>query len=140
MNSNSKARRKAMRHGVAMKTAHLVGANGAPVREDPSNIQSVCPCCAKKRRLAFQRDFGTKGRRALKSLIDDGALVQIKASFSDASSTEHLWVKVLAVNLDTGVLTGWINNDPVEIRCVKYGDLVRVDLNEVEDCHIGEFK
>ena len=138
MSMKSKARRNALRQGTVKKTAASGESAGLPLQEDPSNIQALCPCCVKKRHQAFQSGFGQEERLALKRHVDSGGWVQIKAPFVDDSMTEHMWVKVLAVNLINGMATGTLNNAPCLVRTVQEGDLVQVDLNSVEGLDFGK--
>ena len=109
---------------------------GLPIHERARKIKVWREDCNRAKHQDFQRSFGQEERLALKRHVDNGGWAQIKALFVDDSMTEHMWVKVLAVNLEDGILTGTLCNTPAFVRTVRREDTVTVDLNSIEGLHL----
>jgi uncharacterized protein YegJ (DUF2314 family) len=62
----------------------------------------------------------------------------VKACFTEPGTDkkEHLWIHINTA--DKSRLIGVIDNDPVLKLDVKYGDLIKILLEEIEDCFDGE--
>ena len=55
----------------------------------------------------------------------------VKGRFVDGASTEWMWIEVASVQ--SGSVSGKIDNDPVYIHNVKFGDAVTVKLADIDD-------
>ncbi len=62
---------------------------------------------------------------------DPGAFYSIKARFDEGPDTEHIWL-VEITNAD-GVLGGVINNEPLALTSVAFGQRVSVSRDRVSD-------
>jgi uncharacterized protein YegJ (DUF2314 family) len=65
-----------------------------------------------------------------------GATYSVKALFDEAGAVEHLWLSELSV--ENGVLTGTIDNEPIQLSRVRFGDRVEVDRDLVSDWMVIE--
>jgi len=89
--------------------------------EDPNNIIGMCKKCSDKRRADFQKIFN-------KDMLKVGDYVKI--CFKQGKKREHMWVKIISIDKK---IFGLLDNEPVLVDNVKYQDIVRVKLSEVED-------
>lgn len=87
-----------------------------------NNIVLMHKECGKKRREDFQNKFD-------KYILEVGCY--IKKEFKEGISSEHMWVKVIALKQKSVV--GVLDNEPAVLKNVKFGDAVEVKLNEIED-------
>jgi uncharacterized protein YegJ (DUF2314 family) len=62
-----------------------------------------------------------------------------KLAFHDQGRIEHMWVRCTALGHMTDFqLKGTLDNDPVVITSVEYGDQVLFNRSEIEDlCEVG---
>lgn len=88
------------------------------VEEDPSNIIVTCTDCAEKM-------YPNKGNFDIK--VGDS----VKIHFEEEHAGEFMWVKVEKINGD--IFEGILNNDPVLMNNVCYGDRVMFTKEEVCD-------
>lgn len=54
-----------------------------------------------------------------------------KGKFTDSNGTEWIWIDVSSISPDA--VTGKIDNDPVTVHSVKCGDVVTVNLPNIDD-------
>lgn len=75
-------------------------------KENPRNMIQVCRGCMEKNKGTFDIEIGDYA----------------KIRFGDASPGEYMWIKVTKVNGNK--LEGTLDNDPVIVKDVKFGDTV----------------
>jgi uncharacterized protein YegJ (DUF2314 family) len=94
------------------------------VKESIHNIQYTCPEHSPKPNAALiegkvPEDFiGTYVKKSFKSDAEEGP------------RAEHMWVKIKRIH--NGTLVGTLENDPIHVIGLEYGDLVAVKLEEIE--------
>lgn len=93
-------------------------AKGEIKMEDPQNVVMICKDCAEKM-------FPDKGTFDVKV----GEFVKLK--FTDKFGTEYMWVKAIKVDKENNKYEGLLDNDPVLVRCVTYGDKVEFHKENV---------
>jgi Uncharacterized protein conserved in bacteria (DUF2314) len=97
---------------------------------DP-NIRITCTDCSKK----LYPNAGKFTEKQLKKAK------LVKAMFTEEGKmSEHMWVKVEQV-ITTNNIThvhGTLNNDPVDLTNIKFGDVVMVSASKVEDIRLTE--
>lgn len=93
-------------------------AKGEIKMEDPQNVVMICKDCAEKMFLI----------RGL-SMFKVGEFVKLK--FTDKFGTEYMWVKAIKVDKENNKYEGLLDNDPVLVRCVTYGDKVEFHKENV---------
>ena len=89
--------------------------------EPSSNIIGIHKDCAKERKINFQKNFD---RYSIK--VGDF----VKKEFKENGKSEHMWVKI--VSLSEKGIKGTLDNDPLFLENIKYGDSVCLKLNEIE--------
>lgn len=90
--------------------------------EDSGNIVRIHDKCAEERRKQFQA----------KHTIDDVEVGDwVKKKFADEHGSEHAWVKV--TGKAGSVVHGVVDNDLVLVVCVRDGDKVDVQFDEIEE-------
>lgn len=102
-----------------MSLLRSITGEGGP-KEDASNVQYFC-----KEHAPGPVDF----QGDLESLVGH----YVKKAFSDGECTEHMWVKVEAVEGDA--IVGTINNQPSTVKWHMYGQRVTVKRGEIEDVY-----
>jgi len=90
--------------------------------EDKNNIIGIHKSCGEKRLKEFQKTFN-------KEDIKVGNFV--KKAFEDKEEVEHLWVIVDEI-YDDGI-KGYIDNEVILLKNIKYKDYVKIKFEEVED-------
>ncbi len=85
-----------------------------------NNIRLLCKEDSNKRRIEFQNKI-----HAIK--IGDNVK---KEFFEEGKSSEHMWVCVISL-LKNGIY-GILNNIPIGLNNIKFGDKVFVGLKEIE--------
>lgn len=91
--------------------------------EDPNNILYVCKDCIEKM-------YPNKG------LLKVGVGEFAKIKFTDENGSEYMWVKVTVVDKEKGEYEGILDNDPVIVECVKYGDNVSFKKDDIFDAMV----
>ncbi len=91
--------------------------------ENIKNIEIICNDCAKERKRDFQKKFNKKELRV-------GDL--IKKKFFNQEHNEHMWVKVIKIK-SNGLIVGRLNNKPLVLKELRFGDIVKVRLKEISD-------
>lgn len=99
---------------------------------DPNNnIQYVCKSCIEEKKKETQIDIDTKICTRLSTLES----FHVKKSFKDGDKSETMWVIIDCsgplVDIDLKVIYGKLDNDPIVVTNVKFGDVVRVEFNEI---------
>ncbi|MFA5401726.1 MAG: DUF2314 domain-containing protein [Dehalococcoidia bacterium] len=91
-------------------------------KKSSNNVIPMCPECSEKM-------YPHKGKFKAEDIrIGDS----IKKRFAeDGAAPEHMWVIVTSIAGDK--LVGTLDNDPVGMTSIKYGDRVELDITEVED-------
>ena len=79
--------------------------------EEEGNLILACAECSKNM-------YPNKGTFDVQA--GDGA----KLKFTDGYGTEYMWVKIIKVDKENNKYEGRLNNDPIIVQCVKYGDNV----------------
>lgn len=100
----------------------------------PRSSQSVRDISAEEvdeMRRRFQTGFGSREQAHLKWLVDEGFVVEIWRSFSERSHTEDMWVTVTEVDLDCKILFGRLNNEPLHLTRIKFGDVVCTSFHNI---------
>lgn len=88
--------------------------------EDPANIIFVCEECSKDM-------YPNKGK--LNANIGEFA----KMKFVDGHRTEYMWVKVTDVDQNGEKYKGILDNDPLLVQTVRYGDIVEFEKEDILD-------
>lgn len=88
--------------------------------EDPANIIFVCKECGKDM-------YPNKGK--LNANIGEFA----KLKFVDECGTEYMWVKVTGVDKKGEKYKGILDNDPVLVLSVRYGDNIEFEKEDILD-------
>lgn len=86
--------------------------------EDQKNIVMVCKECGEKM-------FPDKGTFD----VNVGDFAKLK--FTDSFGTEYMWVKAEKVDKENNKYFGRLDNDPVIVQCVAYGDGVEFNKEDV---------
>ncbi len=96
--------------------------------ENKNNIIRLCANCSEERLKEFQKTFDKDevkiGDFVKKAFKDNEA-------FEDDGEVEHLWVEVKEICKDG--FNGYVDNEVVLIKNVKYQDYVKVKFEEVEE-------
>jgi len=92
------------------------------ILEDPNNIMVVCRAHHKK---LFPTKRFTKGQLKYAKYI--------KAEFRENKSSprEHMWLRI--ISLEENHVVGSLANIPVFTPSLKYGDIIKVKYEDVED-------
>ena len=102
-----------------------------PEENDDRNIRITCIACSKK--------LYPNAGKFTKEQLEKAKLV--KAMFvEEGKMSEHMWVKVEQV-VTTDKIThvhGTLNNDPVDLTNIEFGDKVMVSASKVEDIRLTE--
>ena len=93
--------------------------------ENQDNIMLICKDCADK-------VYPNKG----KLTVDIGKFAKLK--FTDINGSEYMWVKVIRADKLKGDFEGRLDNDPVLVQCVKYGDNIKFKKDEIFDVMSGK--
>ena len=88
--------------------------------EHKDNIMLICKECVEK-------VYPNKG----KLTVDIGKFAKLK--FTDGHAGEYMWVMVIAVNKRKEEYEGRVDNDPILVTNVKYGDKVKFKKEDVFD-------
>lgn len=99
--------------------------NKKEMAENPKNIMLVCKECSEKM-------YPDKG----KFQVDIGQFAKLK--FTDKSCSEYMWVKVVKVrdgqDYEGGYdYEGMLDNEPIFVRNVEYGDVVKFNKQDILD-------
>lgn len=95
--------------------------------EDGNNIERICVVCAAKRRKQWQRD-----NQNLVISVGDFVKVGVHGKgVNGKDCVEHLWVEISMI--DNNKFTGKIDNLPISLADVKYGDEVHFKRKKIED-------
>lgn len=86
--------------------------------ENPKNIMMVCSQCSDKM-------YPKKGTFDVN--IGDFA----KLKFTDSFGVEYMWVKVVSVDRENNKYEGCLDNDPVFVQFVTYGDNVEFRKEDI---------
>ena len=92
---------------------------------DP-NILYVCPECSEKL-------YPNKGKFTVEQLLKAD---MVKSAFSAGKRVEHMWVKVSEVQVENQLVKGTLDNTPIEITHLTFGDIVFVPFKDIEDIWI----
>ena len=98
--------------------------------EDPNNIVVVCADCTKERKNKMQEKLKN---------IDPKTLIgkYVKKGFlGENNKVEHMWVEIIGLSKD-GKLIGELNNDPIVITHLQSGDVIELDISEIEQIYGG---
>lgn len=101
------------------------------------NIFTTCKQCSDKKYKAF---IENKGLDKLMNVIENAKEVFIKARFVEKSKVEHMWVRVnkLVEEQNSILIEGILDNDPVLISNIKYGDIVKVALDDISNFIVND--
>jgi len=88
------------------------------------NIKIACRDCMKKKKRDFQKSFNH-------SDVKVGCLIK-KKFFDTNGHQEHMWVAVTKLRRN-GLIQGVIMNNPINLKNVSYGDIVKLRLKEIEE-------
>ena len=97
---------------------------------DKENVIHICKECSDDRKKQIQSDIEniiTKCRKAY-NLKNE---VFFKVSFADDKMTEHKWVKVTKMDVDS--FTGTLDNVPLKLKNYTVGDTTTRAFTEIED-------
>lgn len=72
----------------------------------------------------------------IKSNADGNYLIYVKAKFTERDQVEHMWGSILGMTDDTYSIR--LDNEPVYLNLVKYGDTLTISKTEVEDFLVYE--
>ncbi len=89
-----------------------------------SNIIGICPDCSDQRR----KDFHEENPECNLTPGD-----YIKVAVQDDGETEHMWFKVLFIDGDK--IVGQLDNYPVVVTNISYGDDFEFTYQDVEQIH-----
>jgi uncharacterized protein YegJ (DUF2314 family) len=96
---------------------------GEDIAEESRNMEFFCKDCGEKKKQEWQdRNKGTK--------IQIGDFV--KVGLTDGTQVEHCWLEVAGVSED-GIVSGILDNIPLFVEGFKYGKMVVVKREEIED-------
>jgi uncharacterized protein YegJ (DUF2314 family) len=90
------------------------------------NILYVCPECSEKL-------YPNKGKFTVEQLLKAD---MVKSAFSAGKRVEHMWVKVSEVQVEDQLVKGALDNTPIEITHLTFGEIVFVPFKDVEDIWI----
>ena len=62
--------------------------------------------------------------------------IYVKAKFMENEVGEHMWGSILSINQDTYTIR--LDNEPLNVHNVAYGDTLTIDKTEVEDFLVYE--
>lgn len=98
------------------------------------NVVDICKRCGDERRTKFQRLL-EKRKVTAQSFV--GSCV--KLAFRDEQKVEHMWVRVQRME-SPDRMYGILDNEPVLVENVEFGDQIEFSLEELEGCcpAIGE--
>lgn len=99
------------------------------VHENPSNIKGICRTCAEDRLEETQENIDQ-----IIDNIENATKAFVKKCFTDGEYSEHMWVQVTDVNRKLRTIVGTLDNEPVAVQNVRYGDTIVVTFEEIEDC------
>lgn len=88
--------------------------------EPLSNIGSIHSRCAEARAKEFQK-------RKVKLKVGDF----VKTHFEDAAGVEHMWALIQKIKGNS--ITGELNNDPMIVKHVKCGDIVKINKKDISE-------
>ncbi len=83
--------------------------------ENPGNVGVVCRDCMEKNKGTFEIEIGDYS----------------KIRFGDSGPGEYMWVKVMYI--DGNKIEGILDNDPIIVQNVKYGDKIIFDKGDICD-------
>jgi len=100
--------------------------------EPLTNIGYLCPECGDERHKAWQEK-----NKDFKIRVNDWC----KIAFKEEEQTEHMFVKVRKIETipdKETVYEGDLDNDPLHLKNIKYGDKVRFGFNQIEQVYRRE--
>lgn len=101
---------------------------------EKDNIVLVSSVDTSQARKEAQEAIGLFEKLFSEHRDDKSYFFSLKKRFVDGEDGEYLWVDV--TDHDKGIFEGRINNIPVLVNNVEYGDRVSVSLEDVEDWQV----
>ena len=98
------------------------------MKEDPRNIQIVFPDCMAQK----QEETQSKLAEHIENM-KNASQAYVKICFYDGDRTEHMWIKVKEVNEEKSTITGRLDNEPVLVQNVFYGDMIQTTFDKIEE-------
>ena len=77
--------------------------------------------------------YPNKGKFTVEQLLRAD---MVKSAFSAGKRVEHMWVKVSEVQVENQLVKGTLDNTPIEITHLTFGDIVFVPFKDIEDIWI----
>ncbi len=97
--------------------------NIGTTEENHGNVGVVCRDCMEKNKGIFEIEIGDYSK------IRFGDYSKIR--FGDSGPGEYMWVKVM--HIDGNKIEGILDNDPIIVQNVKYGDKIIFDKGDICD-------
>ena len=98
------------------------------MKEDPRNIQAVCPDFMAQK----QEETQSKLAKHIENM-KNASQAYVKTCFYDGDKTEHMWIKVEEINEEKSTITGRLDNEPVLVQNVFYGDMIQTTFDKIEE-------
>ena len=106
--------------------------DGKKMKEDASNIIGVCGDCKDSQIVEVKRRMEEGGLK-----VEPGDIVKVR--FEQDGLNEHMWVRVTQVLLG-GDIRGILDNQPIIVENVKYGQVVVKSQDTITGFIRGKFK
>lgn len=90
--------------------------------EEENNVHLFCGSCLDKSKKDFQNRFN-------KYSLEVGGYV--KKKFVENGKSEHMWVKI--IGLKENIVIGLLDNCPLWISSLNYGDILELGFDEIEN-------
>ncbi|MFT5823760.1 MAG: hypothetical protein ACI8ZM_005023 [Crocinitomix sp.] len=111
--------------------------NQLPEGANPDEIRMLDP---DDERVAVAYEQAQQELNAMEIYFKDDAAgiyqIYVKVKFTENEQVEHMWGTILAINADTYSIR--LDNEPVYVQNVVYGDTLNIDKTEVEDFLVYE--